>query len=73
MNWVAPSNSMIIHLQEAVEKVAIVIKEACEGLVSFLRQLRDCNKEASLYDLVRAEMNSMKELDWLAPPMLSRR
>jgi len=60
-------------VQEAVEQVAVVIQEACEGLTAFLKQLRQEDAKTSMYDLLREKMNGMEELEWLAPPMLSRR
>lgn len=58
---------------EAVEQVAVVIQEACEGLTAFLKQLRENDADATMYDLLREKMNGMEELEWLAPPMLSKR
>lgn len=51
----------------------MVIQEACEGLTAFLKQLRQEDAKTSMYDLLREKMNGMEELEWLAPPMLSRR
>lgn len=51
----------------------MVIQEACEGLTAFLQQLRENDPHATMYDLLREKMNGMEELEWLAPPMLSRR
>jgi hypothetical protein len=62
-----------VSVQEAVEQVAVVIQAACEGLTAFLQQLRENDAHATMYDLLREKMNGMEELEWLAPPMLSRR
>ena len=60
-------------MQEAVEQVAAVLQEACEGLTAFLKQLRQEDANASMYNLLREKIVGMEELEWLAPPMLSRR
>ena len=60
-------------MQEAVEQVAAVLQEACEGLAAFLKQLRQEDANASMYNLLREKIVGMEELEWLAPPMLSRR
>ena len=60
-------------MQEAVARIAVLLKESCEGLALYLRQLKDKSQGASLHEILRREMASKQEMDWLAPPMLSKR
>ena len=64
---------LVLNLQEAVTRISVLLKEACEGLALFLRQLKDESQGSPLFDLLKGKMETMEEMDWLAPPMLSKR
>lgn len=63
----------LLVMQEAVRVTADLIYESCEGLLDFLQQLREAEPGAPLAPLLRTATAGMRELDWLAPPMLTPR
>ncbi|EIE24509.1 hypothetical protein COCSUDRAFT_61938 [Coccomyxa subellipsoidea C-169] len=60
--------------KEAVEAALVTLREACEGLVDWLEQLKGALQEGeSLRAAVNRAVREMNELEWLVPPMLQNR
>ncbi|KAL3131755.1 hypothetical protein ABBQ38_007474 [Trebouxia sp. C0009 RCD-2024] len=56
-----------------VEQTAEVIREACNGFVQFLLQLKGkCADGAAFRTALQDEVRNMQDIDWLKPPMLSK-
>lgn len=63
----------MLWLQADVEQTAEVIREACDGFVQFLLQLKsECADGAAFRVALQDEVRNMQDIDWLKPPMLSK-
>lgn len=63
----------VLCLQADVEQTAEVIREACNGFVQFLLQLKGkCADGAAFRTALQDEVRNMQDIDWLKPPMLSK-
>lgn len=62
-------------VQEAVQRTAMIIAAACNGLLDFLKETRDAAESSG--NTLRAQLlisiGQMDTIDWLVPPMLSKR
>ncbi len=57
-----------------MEAALVTLREACEGLVDWLEQLKGALQEGeSLRAAVSRAVREMNELEWLVPPMLQNR
>ena len=66
---------MTVFLQVAVQEVAEVVNEACNGLLAFLQQL-DQQAEASdrsFRQTLQEATQKMDGIDWMVPPMLQKK
>mmetsp|Transcript_6353 Transcript_6353/g.18261 ORF Transcript_6353/g.18261 Transcript_6353/m.18261 type:complete len:314 (-) Transcript_6353:410-1351(-) len=61
--------------KEAVQRTAMIIAAACNGLLDFLKETRDAAESSG--NTLRAQLlisiGQMDTIDWLVPPMLSKR
>lgn len=55
-----------------MERIAAMLKEACEGLLSFLIEMKEEGSSSCMRSTLKQKMAGMQEMDWLVPPMLSR-
>jgi len=56
-----------------VEQAAELIREACQGFVKFLSQLKQRSPDAASFrSALQEEILKMQDIDWLKPPMLSK-
>lgn len=59
--------------KKAVMAAAGTIREACEALLIFLQKLASIDTDRSYKDKLQAAIINLKEIEWLAPPMLTPR
>lgn len=62
-----------VMAQKAVMAAAGTIREACEALLIFLQKLASIDTDRSYKDKLQAAIINLKEIEWLAPPMLTPR
>ncbi len=60
--------------QEAVRRTAMIISDACNGLLDFLRDTRSAGQAGgtSFRAQLATAIGQMGTIDWLVPPMLSK-
>lgn len=60
--------------QEAVQRTAMIISEACNGLLEFLQQIRAGAAEGSVgfKQQLGQAVSELGQIDWMVPPMLQK-
>lgn len=60
--------------QEAVRRTAMIIAEACNGLLQFLQDTRASAADSGVdfRDGLEEAIGDMDQIDWLVPPMLQK-
>ncbi len=72
-----PTARLAAAAQEAVHRTAMIISDACNGLLEFLRDTHAAaagadGGGATFRSQLAAAIRQMGTIDWLVPPMLSK-